>query len=384
MDAQALEDSGEDSGTDASSTADCVSPLPEGVEGGACRAAADHCPPGLTCFSSLNATVGVLTGLHSGTPDPEHPGEFLAGPLSAIPVVFSGDTCSHDCGEGIGTCGSCTACSHRAGPTSVWGEILGIWNTVSGIDLGAGICRQRCTFDMGSRGNCGPGTTCDPTSNTCIDSCVSDDQCQLALGLNRRYGIVVYETGATHCDASTGRCTWDTPPESGFLTECARDEDCLGDIGHCGQFCTWYQCDLAGPDGELLYPCPTGSTCLSEGEDTPGSCVPSCLSSNDCPSRTACSDGACISTCTADFQCRDSERCRPLDLLQGTCSPVCDAEGTGVAGAIACGTRQVCIAVPSRDFGFCYDLGALCVDDADCVAGERCTSNMGDVLGRCS
>lgn len=347
--------------------------------------ASGFCSAGLACRPLFESTLGALTGLYAGTPDPDHAGEFLAGSLSDIPVTFSGNFCSQGCGgEAGGSCGTCTTCSYRFGPTRAWHEVVGIWDVVPGIALGSGLCRPGCVFDDTSRGGCTGGTTCDPGTNTCIDACTSDRQCRLELGLSQRRGLVAHETGSASCNVETGRCEWTPPSASEFRSPCSVDQDCRSGIGSCLQYCTWSQCDGRGMDGELLYPCPDGAECVRTAEESPGICIPRCAVADDCPSRTSCVGGYCQLTCSADSECRSEERCRPLTMSEGSCSPICDPAGTGVVGAVECSSQEQCVGVPSRDFGFCYRVDGLCIDDSYCVGGQSCEyDSADDSLGRC-
>lgn len=362
---------------------ECTIPPLEGTTGARCRDDR-FCDPRSSCVEGVVWTLDLATGI----PDPDRPGELLAGPPSTIPVVFAPDgMCTTPCqlaeGDDEASCGPCAACSAELGGAHALGEI-GV-SVGSFIDLadGEGVCRGRCVFDAETGGGCPGGFTCDVDSNVCLERCVDDQQCRLRFGATFEGEIVIYTEGDAVCDAATGRCRWSPPAGAAFGSACARDEDCPRDVGRClFGLCTTLQCRF---DGGGPHPCPAGARCYQTDAD-PGICMATCTSIDDCPRGRVCKeadDGGspiCSPVCDADHPCRADERCFAIfaDPALGHCRPFCDATGAGLAGATVCAADEGCRRVPDRDFGSCVRLGGRCLVDDDCVGDQRCAS------GRCA
>ncbi len=379
-------DAGVDAGVDAGPIdGPCTSPPLAGSIGGFCGPR-DTCDARSTCAGGVSVTLGDL-GIAVGTPDADHPGEYLAGAPSTIPITFApAGMCTTGCrvDGSDDACGPCAVCRRELGaPPRL--SVLASLDALTPFD-GDGVCRAPCDFDPEARGDCPDGFTCDGGAMACVEACVSDAQCRAAIGGTADGRAVVYEVGAAVCDAATGRCRWPTPPGAGFGTACAIDEDCPRDLGHCyfGR-CTSLHCDLDD------YPCPAGAHCY-EGA-APAICLPTCTTIDDCPAQRTCQpldDGGpnvCSAVCSASYPCRPDERCFHVfaDPALGVCQPFCDPHDAGVPGAVACAVTERCRGVEGTDHGACQPEDARCYDDLDCAAGQTCArAEPDEFYGRCT
>ncbi len=385
----------------------CASPALAGEEGGVCMPDMS-CAMGLDCFAEFSqipggppATLGNVFGLPSGTTDPGNAGEFIAGPPSDVPIAFApGGVCSTGCNPGVqpDTCGACASCNPSIGPRTfgVVGLDVSVFAAISGGSNMDGICRANCEFDAtgATNGGCEVGNACDPQTNTCVEACTSDSQCQLVWGLSRAEGLVAAQAPGMACNATTGLCEIVNPPKGAQLgSACTDDRDCPQHGACFGGRCATFGC--ASGDG-APGPVPCAGTCV--GTTARGSiCLPACTTPDECPPEQACiplqgGAGICFFACQGDAECKADERCKPSTEQTGpqadvsTCSAICDPDPSdqiNVPGAIMCPTDSFCVASGMGDHGFCEPLDQLCTSDAACVGAQACEVVDADLLGRC-
>lgn len=322
------------------------------------------------------STLGALFAIPDGTPDPAHPGEYLAGPPSEIPVpAFPNGACSAVCEPGQDACGECGACEQDLGGPTSYAEIgLGAAVFVSEAMGSGSVCRPRCLFDPANDGSCPDGYTCS-AQGVCLESCVSDDHCNAAFGLSRSAGLVAFERPGTpfSCNASTGRCEWTAPSSATVGDACSHDGDCPQDIGRCVEgLCITLACDLPA------FGCPPNTACFASG-DASTACLPLCDSAADCPAPWGCAQlgnptdgyaGVCVPGCEDSGECRGNEACNE-DAL---CEPTCTNE--------SCAAPEICDPGSTGD-SFCRAPDKLCFSTDDCVVGQACRVDSNDFYGRC-
>lgn len=389
-----------------------------GRSGGLCREGT-QCITGLTCVGNNlrpDITLGLL-GIPEGTPDPMNDGEFLAGGDSTIPItVAPGGLCSEGCSTAAmtDTCGECSFCSEDIGGTGAFGAVgIDIAFFVDEMTRGAGndgICRAQCNFDPASNGGCPMGYTCDLLSNTCLESCVSDEQCNLDFGLSVSDGLVATQVEGSPftCGATTGRCEWTAPSTAAFGSECTSNADCVENNGFCfAGHCTVGHC--AGNDGMLAggtAMCEAdGMQCLGFGGNFGSACISLCDTADDCFPDQACNPaanpvadasgrmwpGLCVLPCSDDTECQTGRVCdnsiqRFNDDTLGICLEFCDPSGMGmITGAVACDAAQVCDAIPGDAMGrgVCRDQDVICGTHESCSGPQACRIVSNDFNGRC-
>lgn len=388
-----------------------------GRSGGLCREGT-QCLTGLDCVGSNlrpDLTLGLFE-IPDGTEDPANPGEFLPGANSTVPIsVAPGGLCSEGCSTtaATDTCGECSFCSDELGGPSALGAVgIDIDTFVDDTIIGAGqdgVCRARCDFDPATNGGCPTGYTCDLLSNTCLEACVSDDQCNLDFGTSLSAGLVATRVpGAPYtCSATTGRCEWTTPAGAAFGSDCERDSDCVEDNGFCfAGHCTVGHC--AGSDTQLASgtaQCePDGMQCVGFGGNAGSACLSLCDTADDCFADQACDPlnnpiadasgrmwpGACVLPCSSDGECQGSRVCdagiqRFNDETLGLCVEFCDPASGGLAGAVACDTGEACVAIDGDAMGrgVCRAQDNICPVNGSCFDGQACRIVGNDFNGRC-
>ncbi|MGE0787225.1 MAG: hypothetical protein AB7S26_16255 [Sandaracinaceae bacterium] len=395
---------------DDAQTSSCGLP---GRSGAPCRMG--MCLTGLSCFGAnlrTDLTLGTL-GIPSGSEDPAHPGEYLSGAASTVPItVAPGGLCTEGCDSRAttDTCGPCASCNTELGGSPAFGSIgLDAAFFDGDMILGAsedGICRARCNFDPSSDGGCPEGHTCDLLSNTCIERCVSDAQCNVEFGLSLTDGTVAIEAPGTPytCSATTGRCEHTAPAGAAFGSACARDADCEASNGFCfAGHCALGHCVNSDNDGPGSASCPaTGSRCIGFGGNNGSACLSLCNTADDCGADQACDPqttpipdaagtmfaGLCVLPCSSDAECVADHVCddaiqRFNDASLGICRPFCDAEGTGIAGAVACAADEACVAIGTAGRGVCRARDAICATQETCFDGQACRVEGANLNGRC-
>lgn len=337
-------------------------------------------------------------GSPTAIPDPAHEGECVPGPDVEIPIAFApGGQCSDACDPSATDdgCGECSSCDARLGGSIFGWDSVGFSVRIFDLegrtdDLHPGICRANCTFDPTgtTNGGCDPGYTCDAASNTCIEACVSDVQCQVRLCPTRTHAALAAVDLPARCNRTAGRCEWTAPGAAALGSRCEHHTDCPSDVGFClGGFCTTYQCNLVEPGaGTFVYPCDDDAVCVGAGGNDAAYCLQRCASTSDCPIGQSCrgdvipsGDDVCWAWCDEDAHCRASERCD----ASGACEPFCDPTGAGLPDAVSCGADEACAPVPGEVHGFCRLLHRLCVMDPDCHGTQACERLDDDALGRC-
>lgn len=388
-----------------------------GRSGGLCREGTS-CVTGLTCMGNNlrpDITLGLL-GIPDGMEDPMNPDELIPGADSTIPIgVTPGGLCSEGCDTSamVDTCGDCSFCNDEIGGTPALGAVgIDIGFFLDEMTLGAGrdgICRARCDFDPETNGGCPDGYTCDLLSNTCLESCATDDQCNLDFGNSVEAGLVASRVpGAPYtCGATTGRCEWTAPPSAGFGAACQYDSDCVADNGFCfAGHCTVGHC--AGSDTMLASgtaQCePDGMQCLGFGGNNGSVCLSLCDTADDCFADQACDPqaspipdgsgrmwaGACVLPCSSDTECQSTRVCddsiqRFNDETLGLCVGFCDPTGGGLADAVTCEASELCVAIEGDAMGrgVCRAQDNICATNEGCFGEQACRIVGSDFNGRC-
>lgn len=399
-----------------------------GRSGGLCREGT-QCVTGLECMGELLVmgmplTLGNVFNIQAGELDTMavYPEYTPTGPSTVRVNVTPGGLCTEGCvvGGTPDTCGECSFCEDGIGGTSAFGAVgISIRSFDINDVIGAGedgVCRARCDFEVGGNGGCPMGYTCDRFSNTCIEGCVSDAQCNLSWGDSQAEGLVAIELeGAPYtCNMTSGQCEWTAPPTAAFGSDCESNVDCAAGTGLCYfGHCTEMAC--AHADGTLMDTagsCPAdGAQCLLwAGDTTMGSehvstiCIGLCNTPDDCPSGQSCRPamnpimdgmgtmwaGTCSGACDDNTQCTMDYRCdstvqRFTDETLGVCNEFCDPMAMGLTGAITCDAMlgEVCEQVEGENYGFCKSQNRLCFTNETCNAGQRCRFEGNDGLGRC-
>ncbi len=341
--------------------------------------------------------------------DPENPSSFTTKtpvPADDIPVVFApGGFCTAQCDTSAETdsCGSCAKCTQTLGADPF------------GIPVGAfifpaeerqfefevlGLCRAHCEFDPEGRGTCPEGYSCDPFSNLCLESCVSDTQCQSVRIITEDGNSGTWRapgTGVT-CNVTTGRCDWEAPANARVGDECDSISDCPADTGRClrGGTCAQTQCTAEQTcEGDR-------GVCLPAGANNATICLAGCTTADDCHPGNACVPletstgqphmigthrGYCLGICDNLIQCGHEEQCDIPDPTDdepepsGTCRSSCDP-----TAADSCEEGQACVQVKDQSYGFCRSLNDFCFNPGatDCYVDQICNNITGaQLLGRC-
>lgn len=342
--------------------------------------------------------------------------------------IASGSLCTERCDTfaPVDGCGPCASCDTAIGTTQ---PLLTTARLEVDPPFGehTGWCRADCTFDPSTAGaTCptatGPGGegahTCAPGSNTCVEGCVSDNECRYSLEETREglfVSVLDRSSDAAQCDPITHRCRWFHEGDHSVGDPCESRRDCTADVGVClrGGTCAEYQCatdpaTVVDPDGGSI--CDDGAgVCLGNGGNGGSICVAGCNTSDDCnpfhvciplegvlgDGRIGAFTGYCFAGCdtrlddpdgagpltTADDEvlvCRSGEACddpRPsatdLDPM-GTCRTPCSLSDdcNGADGSF-------CELVPgtSPAYGFCRWTDRVCdyADlSSDCFGGQVC------------
>lgn len=228
---------GEDAGDDVEVDSGTVDPgdcsLVEGRSIGAACILGSTCQGGLECEAAGGIPITPVD--RAGDPVVDGSGT----PLVVGATLNAGSMCSETCRvDGPNTCGDCAAC----GNGGLVGRIaFGAGQDSAGNALG--LCRQSCTPSDTDRGGCREGYACDPSTNTCVDACTSDDWCKIVDVTVTDDGFIdqwVYDpTFPSSCNATTGRCEFQA-----CLVGAEPEADQLGADGHgagceAGQSCIW-------------------------------------------------------------------------------------------------------------------------------------------------
>lgn len=389
-----------------------------GRSGGLCRTGT-QCVTGLHCYGTNlrpALTLGLL-GIAEGMEDPANPGEYLAGEPSTIPIgVAPGGLCTEGCSTAaeMDTCGECSFCNDAIGGPRSFARVgidVGLFDADDVIGAAEdGVCRARCDFDPETDGGCPEGYTCDLLTNTCLERCLSDDQCNLEFGVSLAVGLVATRAPGEPftCDTTTGRCAHDTPPGAALGSACERDADCEAVhgfcfAGHCSRgHCADAEGQLAGGTATCA---PDGTQCLSFGGNGGTACVGLCDTADDCFADQACDPvttpipdgngrmwaGVCVLPCSDDTECQTDRVCdrslqRFRDASLGICAPYCDPGGTGIAGAVSCEVPdEACVAIESdaQGRGVCRPQDGICAVHEACFAGQACRVDGASLNGRC-
>jgi len=216
------------------------------------------------------------------------------------------------------TTGECEAAQQKCA------DICCPWDTV--CDPATGACVDNLCLDQDVRCKCSATQACEPMTGACIDIPGPCPHCEAGQYCDRVSGACI--------DIPTG-----TPATGEIGSPCASAADCGRSGG--GAFCI--------TDGGLF------------GDMPGGSCSANCDLSG-CPEGSACVDvglQVCLDICRRDTDCRPGYACSQItsDSALGFCFP----EG---AGASRCtGTT-------------CRTLGSPCTEDAQCVAGAVCRTDL--------
>ncbi len=391
-DAPAAPDAGHDAGPTV-----CEMPQPAGSSGGRCRGGTT-CLVGLECFEELTLhprdgallTLGTVWGLRTGFPDPDHPGEHLAGELSDVPIrAAPGGQCTRACDPSTRTsCDDCTECSVSLGGSPAFDGVFpaGEWTHFTSEEA-PGVCRQRCAFDPTSNGGCPEGYTCSASENVCVEACVDSRQCALEWGLSRSHGRVAIEDASTtwRCDDATGRCVWTPPPDAAVGSSCRSDADCPEHVGFCeAGRCSTQQCDLRAADGALRYPCAPPHVCVWSPSFGSSFCALPCETAEACEAGQACRTdrpgrASCSGRCLDSTQCRTGEVCRRhmAEDATGECATACDPT------LDECDSSDVCVATAPEPAPVCHRQDGLCFSTRDCHGSQACQVIAADHFGRC-
>ncbi len=388
-----------------------------GRSGGTCRAGS-QCVTGLTCYGEnvrADLTLGTFE-IPDGTEDPAHPGEYLPGEPSTIPVaVTPGGLCTEGCSTeaAADTCGSCSFCNDAIGGPSAFGAIgldVSVFDATDLLGAGEdGVCRARCEFDPATDGGCPTGSTCDPRTNTCVERCLTDAQCNVSFGTSVEVGLVATRVpGEPYtCSMTTGRCEHPTPSGATLGTDCDSDADCEASNGFCfAGHCSRLHC--AGSDGALAGGTATcaadAMACVRLGGNGSSACVGLCDTADDCFADQACDPagspvmdasgrawaGLCVLPCSGDSECQMDRVCdatvqRFNNASLGICAPFCDPGATGLAGAVTCEASEACVAIPGDAMGrgLCKAQDNLCAVHEVCANGQACRVVGANLNGRC-
>lgn len=417
-------DDGGDSGPGDAGPGEDAGPLicnSVGRSGGLCREGT-QCLTGLTCVQELSImgmpiTLGNAFGIQDGMLDPMAVlPEYIPTGDSTVPLnMVPGGLCSEGCSTEAmtDTCGECSFCNEDIGGSGSFGAVGITIRTFNAnwMVVGAGedgICRARCDYQPGTAGGCPDGYTCDRFTNTCLESCVSDSQCNLSWGNSRQEGLVAIQAEGTPftCNTTNGQCEWTAPPTAAFGAECDSSADCAAGTGLCyfGR-CSETNCVNSTNDGMGPGTCPAdGVGCFGSGGNNASFCLPLCNTADDCDSVYACSPlmtpimdqmgttwpGVCVGPCEGNTECQASRRCdntfqRFANEDLGICNEFCDPMGMGLMDAVTCDTTlgEVCEQVEGENYGFCVPQNQLCGSNEPCNAGQRCRQVSNDGLGRC-
>lgn len=419
-------DSGPPMGTDAGPRED-AGPPPAcnsvGRSGGLCRMQT-QCVTGLECFGELSAmgmplTFGNTFMIQTGELDATaaYPEYTPTGPSPVRINVVPGGLCTEGCNTDADTdtCGECSFCNSEIGGGPSYAAIFSVGTFDVGDIIGAGedgVCRARCQYDPDTNGGCPMGHTCDRFTNTCLESCLSDEMCNLTFGDSQAEGLVVIEREGSpfSCNTTTGQCEWTAPATAAFGSECEGNWECAEGTGLCyfGR-CTETNC-ITTVDGTRMQgpgTCPAqGAVCADSGGNDANFCLGLCNTAEDCPADHACSPlmppatdgmgtmfpGICVGPCENDNECQTSRRCdattqRFQNPDLGICNEFCDpmGMGMGLAGAVTCDATlgEICEPVEGENYGFCKSQNRLCANNESCNGSQRCRLVSNDGLGRC-
>lgn len=227
---------------------------------------------------------------------------------------------------------------------------------------------------------------------------------------------VVVDAGPT-VEADSGPTT---PVVTAPGSECGNDSDCEG--GAC-----WTEADTGLPGGYCTADCseggecPSGSACITVGQNGEAACLQSCdpaASTRQCRAGYGCADSinieepVCLPGCEDNSDCNDGLACdlEGGNTGEGSCydpgatpGGACDSETDCPAGSAClaesfrgwpggacavfgcdpesgdgCGDAGTCVATARGD-GYCL---AACDSDTDCRAGYAC--DLSDGPGVCS
>lgn len=364
------------------------------------------CAPDLFCATDRSfETTGSLFSLRQAVPDdPLHPGypgvRSVDEPALDVPFTGAlGSLCVEACdlASSEDPCGPCGTCSGELTQSPLVAELGGALIALDGLAPSGtnGLCRIDCTYDRTTRGaECPELMTCSAFTETCIEQCVSDAEC------NARHGItyegepvsLVDEPGALRCNPDTGRCEALGNPTAMPGDRCASADDCSPDGGVClvGNLCAQSGCEGAGG----LCAGDAG-VCLGVN-DHQSLCVRGCNTPDDCGGGNACQllsatigtwAGFCYGLCDDDSECMATETCSSsLDALgapvAGRCVPRCTSVfGIGAASG-GCADHEACM--PDHDgatYGLCVRADRFCgaadaprlpSASAECAAGWVC------------
>jgi hypothetical protein len=186
-----------------------------------------------------------------------------------------------------------------------------------------GDCRPVCNTDCGGV-TCPPGSTCDPSTNSCVSECICPDGQPCAID----------EAGTVFCGGGT--CD---------ATSCPPGSRCDENTGNCIEDCV----------------CPNGQACEIAPDGTFDCGVETCGAGVACPEGTRCdpATGTCIGECT----CPDGQPC------------AVDQNGGVWCGGMGCTDPNGC-PPGSR----CDENTGNCVSDCVCPDGQTCVQDENGVV----
>jgi hypothetical protein len=394
-----------------------------GTVGGHCRSAGSaQCVASATCFAGgAVMTINDAFGIPPGSPmnDPAHM-DYQLIDTSATPETadfngLAGSICAQQCNTAAATdmCGTCTSCSTAMTQMPLiqaFGGIVTVIPTTSrmfGADTG--ICRVDCTYDRTTRGaECPDQMTCDEFGGVCVESCTSNNECNMAYGVTYE-GELVTLVNHDHpevCNMTTGRCEF--PADQASTTanvgdHCDSNADCRGGTGIClnGGHCAEFGCTSPGtPTSVCGGPMNNLGICLTVNGTAHSTnlCLTGCNSALDCGAGNICNilmdgtgavftiagggrsyTGYCIGGCQTDDQCNANEACTDYNTIDamtgmvvpngGRCVPRCGGTASGAIAVGAVGTSTGTTASP----GNCLPT-EWCSPDASNTNGHTCAS----------
>lgn len=215
-----------------------------------------------------------------------------------------------------------------------------------------------------AQGKCGGANACVPDS---WQQCARDGDCtQLASQ--------ICDTTAGHCIAAQSTCPAGSscdPVTLRCAQSCRRDQDCVERFGDPNYACrnnTCVRAEQCRSDTE----CPRGKWCFKEpgrGDADPGVCAASCTSDAECPVNTVCATDVATGRNRCQAGCNDNEDC-PLNAI----CVARQCEATTATGTRRCQVKEVCdfreactnnACIPQPDH--CRPCGAGCGGSGTCA-----------------
>jgi hypothetical protein len=358
----------------------------------ACNAAGQpgaHCVEGACAADAVCAadrstsTIDSLLSLSEASPeDPLHPGypALVPGADPDVGPAFTGalgSLCVETCDLAADDpCGACATCSADLTQSPVVNALGGarLALDLAGAPSGTGLCRIDCTYDRSTRGDeCPDDMTCSAFTETCIERCVSDEEC------NARYGVtyagvpvsIVDALGVMYCNETTGRCEAHGGATATVGDACATDDDCPVDGGVC---LPGHLCAQSGCEGSGGLCAEDRGVCLGVN-DHQTVCVRGCTTADDCGAGNACLrflstigswEGYCYGLCNDDTECLATETCDDaMDAsgapTPGHCVPRCTGVGSVGPESGGCADDEACV-LDHEDaaYGFCRRADTFC------------------------